>query len=181
MYKIFNKEFKTKTEIKDYVHKIMFNNPQDFSSEHKYKSTNYSIKGEDFTGDTLEFFKEFITYHPDKHDPNSIARIYTKTRVNRAIDNVALLMICKKDHLIDSEVSINKCINNIPPINVVKISYVFKSGKYVGKNIEEINDNDYIKELLKWEGLKQKERTYFIQFLKYGFIPYNDHGFVNKG
>ena len=45
-------------------------------------------------------------------------------------------------------------------------------------NIEDVNDKDYLQDLTKSDWLYTKDKIQIGQFLKYGFIPYNDHGFV---
>ena len=176
MYKIIYKEFKTKKELKDYCYEIYNNN------------LNTQLSGDilEFTIELLKYHYQSFTEHKFEFPDNSIIIPKYRPNQNVIIDLVVETSIYTPIKKIFKKVkstkySIKNCVNNIPPYNPVTIEYVFKYGKYKGMNIRDINDDNYLWWLANESNfLDTKDKIYINQYLKYGFIPYNDYGFQTK-
>lgn len=128
MYKIHNKEFKTKTEIKKYTSDLLINN-----------------LGKTLMGDDDQFARELIKYHEHKYKLENVVSISCKDISNVEGRIVPVFLMTYKKGKSDDNVSLHRCINRIPTSDEPITEYVFKFGKYKGKSIEEINDSNYLR------------------------------------
>lgn len=132
MYKIHNKEFKTKEKLKDYCHETLI------------KYSDY----ENLDEDDLIFIKELMRFHPHKYDIDNVVYIQVvhKPKYQELGLGIRKLKVgTKKTYVIETlRTSVKQSINNIP----TAVDYVFKFGKYKGKSINEINDDSYVRYLL---------------------------------
>jgi hypothetical protein len=167
MYKVNNIEFKTKGDVKEYAMNILLNN------------LDKEIVGED-----KEFAMDLIRHHEHKYDMDNIVLIESRSLSPDKLIPVFMLHIetkvKKQTKIRKTHASVNRCVGDLPPLNVKTIDYVFNFGKYKGMSINDINDNDYLKWLLADPNVMGKgDRVWIKQYLKYGFIPHNDHGFID--
>jgi hypothetical protein len=156
-YKINNLEFKNKSEITNHCRDIMSRNANQILS-----------------GDDLSFILEIMSYHSNKDKLKGFK--YIKVDSDRYDKNLCL-WICKEtksgEEVID-DVSWTHCISNIPFSSDKKVDYTFRFGKYIGKSIYDIDDNQYIEWVIdNVKQLNRGDKTLLKQFLKYGYIPYN--------
>jgi hypothetical protein len=143
MYKIYNKKFKTKQEIKDYCHKTLL------------KYSDY----DDLNDDDFSFIKELMTFHPHKYDTSNVLSIQV---VHKPKYQELVLNIRRLKRIRHERTSVRQPINNIP----VVVDYVFNFGKYKGKNINEINDDRYISYLLdEWTDMSMPLRVKLNNYL----------------
>jgi len=167
MYKVNNIEFKTKGDVKEYAMNILMNN------------LNKEIVGED-----KDFAMDLIRHHEHNYDMDNIVMIESKSLSTEKLIPVFMLHIetnsKNKTKIRTTHASVNRCVGDLPPLNVETIDYIFKFGKYKGMSIKDINDNDYLKWLLEDSNiLNKRDRIWIKQFIKYGYIPHNDHGFID--
>ena len=167
MYKVNNIKFRTKGDVKEYAMSILLNN------------LDKPIEGKD-----KEFAMDLIKHHEHKYDMDNIVLIESRSLSTEKLIPVFMLHIQKvvknKTKISKSHASVNRCVNDLPPLNVRTIDYIFTFGKYKGMSIGHINDNDYLKWLLENPNVLNKgDRVWIKQYLKYGFIPHNDYGFID--
>ena len=151
MYKIYNKEFKTKQQIKDYCHQTLL----------KYSDHD------ELDDDDLGFIKELMTFHPHKYDIPKVVSIQVvhKPKYQELVLNIRKLKSGRKTmyEIRRERTSVKQSITNIP----VVVDYVFSFGKYKGKSINEINDDGYIRYLLEvWTDMSMPLRTRFNNYLR---------------
>jgi hypothetical protein len=163
MYKLHNKEFKTKEILKSYLIEIIDNQ-----------------NGEVITsGDDFELIKEGIKQIPTfKEIKGVITRIRgerTVTKGNSVIYKIHFIinLLKRKREEKYEYVFLNTIITSIPPVKESTIEYVFKFGKYKGVNIQDVEE-----QYLRWisgpdSSLNPAEKKMITQYLKYGFIPFN--------
>ena len=167
MYKIYNKEFKTQKDIKDYLTDVIKNND------------NKIIDGDNFV-----IFKELIQFVPAYRDMRGeitemIGKVMTDKlmRESYRVDfNVHRLRYNRKTKYEDKKeyIYVGSIVQYAPPVKETTINYVFKFGKYKGMSIEDINDMSY----LYWitgenSNLNKNDKILIKKFIRYGFIPYN--------
>jgi uncharacterized protein (DUF3820 family) len=163
MYIVNNINFKTKEEVKKRSKDILNNNV-----------------GVSLVGEELNFFKDLIKNHQHKYNADDVVGIDV-----RYIDgNQKLLGISvgfsKKDKVWSELVSIKRSIDGLTPINVVEMDFIIPFGKYNGMNIKDVNDEKYLWWVVHESNINVKYKIWVKQYMKYGFIPVNDHGFIDK-
>jgi hypothetical protein len=167
MYKISDKEFKTKEKMREYLIDLIKNN------------YNVPLKERDF-----EIMKEFMTYVP------SIDR-YTKDRDGELTEIVGINASDKVEHYRfninirrlkygrkykyenkKDYVYVGTIVKYVPPVNVPTIDYIFTFGKYKGVNIKDISDDSYLHWLTSSDcNISKRVKGYVTKYLRYGFIP----------
>jgi hypothetical protein len=153
MYKILEKEFKTKNDIINECRRIISDNH------------NKEIIGNDY-----KFIIEVL-----KNDPNwkkkSLGLVSIKVMKDIYDKNYCLWLI--KENNLYQDISYHKSIRQIKVISSVNIDLILPFGKYKGKSIYDINDENYLKWLLDLPNLTRDLKVKIGQFLRYGYIPYN--------
>jgi hypothetical protein len=163
MYIVNKINFKTKLEIKNYVKDIL----------------NKRI-GQDLSGDELEFIKELIESHEHKYDKNNVTNINVRyLGENQKIPGI-YVEFTTKNKVRSQFVSIVRSVDGLSPIGVVSMDFIFPFGKYKGINIKDVDDSDYLYWILNNSGINIKYKIWIKQYMKYGFIPVNDHGFIDE-
>ena len=167
MYKLYNKEFKTKEILKSYLIETL-----DFLNDCTLHS-----------GDDFEIIKEGIQHIPcyseKAGDITKImgGEITTKGNVTiwKIHFNVNRLKYKAKYKREDVwfTIYLNEIVRHVPPVKESTIEYVFKFGKYKGVNIKDVEE-----QYLRWisgpsSNLNPVEKKMITQYLKYGFIPFN--------
>jgi uncharacterized protein (DUF3820 family) len=148
MYKIHNKEFKTKTEIKKYTSELLINN-----------------FGKTLVGDDDLFARELIKYHEHNYKLENVVSISCKDFSNVEDRILPIFIITYKRGNTD-HVSLHRCINKIPIDDEPITEYTFKFGKYKGRTVEDINDNNYLKWLINNDVIKDKRiKNHIEQYL----------------
>jgi len=145
-------EFTSRQQIREYTTKIVNTYDNDYHSVSK---------------DDIDFLLEIISNYPNLSNYNH--RAFTVGLDYEYQKNLCIKLILKDDTKID--ISYIKCINNIKPIGIIKeadelkpantnktvlklstteINFKFRFGKYKGKTIEWVlqNDSDYIEWML---------------------------------
>jgi len=167
MYKLYNKEFKTKDDIKSYLIEILYK-----------QLINGIMEDDDF-----ELIKEGIMQIPRFKEINGeITKIQgerTVTKGNSVIFKIHFIINrLKRGAKYKREdkyeyVFLNTIVTSIAPVKESTIEYVFKFGKYKGVNIQDVEE-----QYLRWisgpdSNLNPVEKKMITQYLKYGFIPFN--------
>jgi uncharacterized protein (DUF3820 family) len=163
-YKINNLEFINKGQITEHCRDIMNRN------------SNKILSGSD-----LEFILEILSYHSNKTKLNEFK--FIKVDEDKYHKNLCLWIYkeTKTGKEVVTDISWTKCIGNIPFSPEKIVDYNFKFGKYKGKSIYDINDNQYIEWVLEnLTELKRGDKILLNQYLKYGYIPYNPMFYKNK-
>jgi hypothetical protein len=145
MYKIHNKEFKTKTEIKKYTSDLLVNN-----------------LGKTLTGDDDLFARELIKYHEHNYKLENIVSISCEDFSGVEGRIVPIFLMTNKRGKTDN-VSLHRCINKIPSADESITEYVLKFGKYKGTSIKDINDKTYLWWLVNNDVLFDKRVKTFIE------------------
>ena len=145
MYKIHNKEFKSKPEIKKYTSELLINN-----------------LGKTLTGDDDLFARELIKYHEHNYKLENIVNVSCKDFSNVAGRIVPVFLITNKRGGVDN-VSLHRCINKIPSSDESITDYVLQFGKYRGMSIKDIDDKSYLWWLVKNDVLYDKRVKTFIE------------------
>lgn len=167
MYKIHNKEFKTKDDIKSYLIEVVYK-----------QLINRTMDDDDF-----ELVKECIGHVPRfKEVKDDITKIMcertltkgdiTIYKINFIVNKLKYGRKHKREDKLEN-VFINTLVSSVPPVKASTIEYVFKFGKYKGVNIKDVEE-----QYLRWisgpdSSLNPVEKKMITQFLKYGFIPFN--------
>jgi hypothetical protein len=148
MYKIHNKEFSTKTDIKQYTSGLLINN-----------------LGRTLVGDDDLFARELLRYHEHNYNIDKIVSISCRNISNNAMLAPVFQMVNKRGTV--SQASLHTCINKMPDARNPITEYVFSFGKYKGKSVEEVNDIPYLKWLLNKEIIHSKRlRDYFEFYIR---------------
>jgi hypothetical protein len=156
-YRIKNKEFVSKTEITEYCRDLISRNA-----------------GNKLFGSDLEFITELLSYHPNKNKLDGIEYIDVSLDKMKKNNCLWIHKQTKSGVKVIDDVSWTKCISNIPFSQDTKIDYIFKFGKYEGKSIYDVKDDDtYIEWFSKIPNLYRGDKILINQFIKYGYIPYN--------
>lgn len=145
MYKIHNKEFKSKPEIKKYTSELLINN-----------------LGKTLTGDDDLFARELIKYHEHNYKLENIVNVSCKDFSNVAGRIVPVFLITNKRGSVDN-VSLHRCINKIPSADESITDYVLQFGKYKGMSVKDIDDKSYLRWLVKNDVLYNKRVKTFIE------------------
>jgi hypothetical protein len=165
MYKIHNKEFKSKSDIKTFLIDAI-------------KSSN----GEPITGDEFNIISECIMYVPNfREKKGEITKIVgvKVSEINETYKfnfNIHRLKYRAKHTYEDKKdyTYVGTLVEFIPPVKESTINYVFKFGKYKGMNIEDVDDINYLHWITSGESnLNKIDKGHITKYLKYGFIPYN--------
>ena len=160
MYKVNDVEFKTKELIKNFDKDILVNHINEPLQDKEY-----------------EFMKELVGYHDHKYNVEDVIEImpvHQNVECNIILLNVTFVNKTKKKNK-PIPVSIERCIRGIAPYNVETIDITLNFGKYKGMKVTEINDNNYLNWLVNQPSLDKDLKGKIGQFLRYGFIPYNDY------
>ena len=147
MYKIHNKEFKTKTEIKKFTSDLLINN-----------------LGKTLTGDDDLFAREVIKYHEHNYKSENIVNVSCKDFSNVEGRIVPVFLITNKRGSVDN-VSLHRCINKIPSADESITEYVLKFGKYKGMSVKDIDDKKYLWWLLNNDVIYDKRVKTYIESL----------------
>jgi hypothetical protein len=149
MYKIHNKEFKTKTEIKKYASELLMTN-----------------LGKTLTGDDYLFARELLKYHEHNYKPENMVSISCKDFSNIEGRIVPVFLMTNKREK-DTFVSLHRCINKIPNMDEAITEYVLNFGKYKGMSIKDIDDKSYLWWLIKNDVLRDRRvKTYIESVVK---------------
>jgi len=146
--------FKNKEEIRDKCRKIV----------------NSNI-GNDLIGTDLEFMIQILKFHPDKE------KLFCTKRIFVNIDKYRKNPCCYIQYLTGEirDVSWTKCILHIPFGEDNKIDWIMPFGKYKGKSLYDIFDEDlqYLHWVTNQTWLDRKLKIKINQMIRYGHIPYN--------
>jgi hypothetical protein len=164
MYKIHNKEFKNKTDIRTFLIDTI------------KESDNQPILGEKF--DIIsESVKNLLPIKRMNGEITEITGRKTGTHNEIYVFDITVYKLKynrKKTYEYKTErVYVGTIVDYAPPVKETTINYVFKFGKYKGMNIEDVNDINY----LYWitsvsSNLNKTDKALIKKFIKYGFIPY---------
>lgn len=156
-YVINGEKFKNKNEITERCRKIT------------KKYFDKKVSGKD-----LKFIKALFKFHP--HSKEKLKNIdYIYVAIDSYNENPCF-WIRKKDGFFD-DISFYKCIKHIPFSEDKKMDYKFMFGKYKGKSIYDIDDNDYLTWLRSQKWLDRGSKVKIGQFLRFGYIPFNPVAF----
>lgn len=157
MYKVLEKEFKTKTEITNWCRDIVSRN------------INKELEDED-----LCFMIEIFKNHPDwQTKSKNMKSIF----VSHDIYQRNYCFFIKKENETCDDVSYHKCIKYIKVISHMNIDLIMPFGKFKDKSIYEINDIKYLEWLLSLDNLTRDLKVKIGQFVRFGYIPYNPCAF----
>jgi len=148
-YKIEGREFSTKKDVENVCKNI------------RDKKGVRNITGED-----LKFMKKIFAFHPNQDKMKKVRSIFVDSNLGNSF-------FIKYYNGTMDDVSYIKCLKYMPIDTPHRIDYVFKWGKYKGKSIYKINDENYLHGTLLWDRLWRRDRVLIGQFLRYGYIPYN--------
>ena len=151
-YTIGNLKFSNKQSISDHCREIIIKNI-----------------GKDIEKDDMDFILNLFNYHPDKDKKlKNLKSIFVH---NDNYDNYCFF-IKYKNNTIDA-ISWVECIKHIPFGKEMTIEVVMPFGKYKGKTLQEINDNQYLTWIYEKSDADRGLKIKINQFLKYGYVPYN--------
>jgi hypothetical protein len=145
MYKIHNKEFKSKPEIKKYTSELLINN-----------------LGKTLTGDDDLFARELIKYHEHNYKLENIVSISCKDFSGIEGRIVPIFLMTNKRGTTDN-VSLHRCINKIPNADEAITEYVLQFGKYKGTSIKDIDDKKYLWWLINNDVLYDRRVKTFVE------------------